>query len=79
MVARLFDNIELSSSIITFHIAANEWRNTVGRCNYRGATVSIGLTLVEGATLEIGEWCNRRRCNSVDWCNTHGRRNTGNW
>ena len=47
--------------------------------NCRSATVSIGATLVEGTTLAIAEWCNSRRRNSVDWSNTRGRRNTGDW
>ena len=91
-VARLSDNIELSISITTWHkIAANKWSNTVERCNCRsttvmmgatlveGARVEIGATLVEGITLEIGERCTCRRHISVDWCNTRGRRNTGDW
>ena len=84
--------MELSSSIITWHkITANKWSNTVEWCNCRsatvmmgatllaGATVKIDATLVDGITLEIGEWCTCRRRYSVDWHNTLGRRNTGDW
>ena len=90
--SKIIGNIELSSSIITWHkIVANKWRNTVERCNCRsatvtmgaklveGATVEIGATLVEGVTLEIGEQCTSRWRNSVDLHNTRGRRNTGDW
>ena len=109
--SKIINNMELSSSIITWHkIAANKWSNTVEWCNcieeaqqwrwvqhlwkaqhgrlvddalvevqqcrlaehswkaqhwrlvncavlVEGANVSIGSTLVEGATLEIGGRC----------------------
>ena len=46
---------------------------TMGATLVEGATVEIGATLIEGVTLEIGEWCNSRRHNSED------QRNTGDW
>ena len=39
----------------------------------------IGATLVEGITLRISERCTCRIHNSVDWRNTRGRHNTGDW
>ena len=93
--SKIIGNIELSSSIITWHkIVANKWSNTLEWCNSRratvmtgatpveGAAVEIGATLIEGVTLEIGECSNSRRRNSVVWHNTLGRRgrgNTGDW
>ena len=81
--SKIVDNVELSSSIITWHkMVANKWSNTIKLCNCRsfnsddgctlveGATLEIGAILAEGATLEIGEWCTQRRLNSEDWCNT---------
>ena len=50
-----------------------QWRLEIG------TAVEIGATLVEGVTLEISEWYTGERCNSVDWCNTRGRYNTGDW
>ena len=63
---KIVGNVELSCSIITWHkMVANKWRNTI-----EGATVTIGATLVDGATLKIGELCTCRRRNSEDWRTT---------
>ena len=51
----------------------------MGATLVEGATVEIGATLVEGVILEIAEWYTGRRSNRVDWPNTHGRHNTGDW
>ena len=90
--SKIIDNIELPSSIITWHkLVANKRSSTVEWCNCRSATVTMGTTLVEGAPveigatlvesviLEIGERCTCRRRNSVDWRNTRGRHNPGDW
>ena len=53
--SKIVDNIESSSSIITYHKIVDKKRsNTVERCKCRSSTVTMGATLVEGATVEIG-------------------------